>query len=265
MKKILVPVGTSTDAHVTLQYAVDFAKAFEAEVFAMDVFSASTGAGKLANLSGKLSEKGKNRVRDLLTQINTEGVKISVATYEGDLVDGIKEVAKELEIDLIIIASKSNDIKEGLYLGPTTGRIIKRTDIPALIIPRGMTFTPYKNILTAFKSGVLKKNKILRPLKAIQEVCKSTLSLLFVKTPGYTEEDLQINTALMDLSSQVTFSENATIYLGVLEHMQSKQPDLLAVFRRKRGFFVPLWEKTTIPKTKFSARIPVLVLSVKKD
>lgn len=264
MKKILVPVGTSTDAHMTLQYAVDFAKTFEAEVFAMDVFSASKGAGKLANLSGKLSETGKNRVRELLTQVNTEGIKISIATYEGDLVDGIKEVAKELEIDLIIIAAKSNDVKQELYLGSTTGRIIKRTDIPALIVPRGTTFAPYKNILTAFKSGVLKKESILKPLKTIQEGCNSTLSLLFVKTPGYKEEDLQINTALMDLSSQITFSENATIYLGLLEHIQSKQPDLLAVFRRKRGFFVPLWEKNTIPKTKFASRVPVLVLSVKK-
>ena len=265
MKKILVPVGTSEHAHETLQYAVDFAEAFKAEVFAMDVFSVAPRAGKLSNLSEKLSESGKNRVKELLSLVDTREVKISIATFEGDLVDGVKEVAKELEIDLIIIAAKSDDIKQELYLGPVTGRIIKRTDIPALIVPRGMKFAPYKNILTAFKSGVLKKNRILNPLRTIQQVCESKISLLFVKTPGYTEEDLQINTALMDLSSQVTFSENATTYLGVLEHMQSKQPDLLAVFRRKRGFFKSLWEKNTIPKAEFSARVPVLVLSVKKD
>lgn len=265
MNKILVPVGTSVNAHETLQYAIDFAKAFEAEVFAMDVFSVAPRAGKLSNISDKLSESGKNRVKELLSKADTKDVKISIATYEGDLIDGIKEVAKELDIDLIIIASKSDDIKQELYLGPITGRIIKRTDIPALIVPRGMQFSPFRNILTAFKSGILKKNRILNPLKKIQAVCGSTISLLFVKTPGYTEEDLQINTALMDLSSQITFSENATTYQGVLEHMQAKQPDLLAVFRRKRGFFKSLWEKNTIPKSEFAARIPVLVLSVKKD
>lgn len=264
MKKILVPVGTSPHAHETLQYAIDFANAFSAEVFAMDVFSVAPRAGKLSNISDKLSESGKNRVKELLTLVDTKDVKINIATYEGDLIDGVKEVAKELDIDLIIVASKSGDIKQELYLGPVTGRIIKRTDIPALIVPREMQFSPYKNILTAFKSGVLKKNRILNPLKSIQEVCGSTINLLFVKTPGYTEEDLQINTALMDLSSQITFSENATTYLGVLEHLQSKQPDLLAVFRRKRGFFKSLWEKNTIPKAEFAARIPVLVLSVKK-
>lgn len=264
MKKILVPVGTSAHAHETLQYAVDFAKAFDAEVFAMDVFTVAPRAGKLANISEKLSESGKNRVKELLKKVDTGTVNISIATYEGDLVDGIKDVAKELEIDLIIVAAKSNDIKQELYLGPVTGRIIKRTDIPALIVPRDMKFSPYRNILTAFKSGVLKRKKILKPLKEIQEKFGSTISLLFVKTPGYNQEDLKINPALMDLSSQITLTEHATTYLGVLEHLQSKNPDLLTVFRRKRGFFGSLWEKNTIPKAEFAARIPVLVLSVKK-
>ena len=69
----------------------------------------------------------------------------------------------------------------------------------------------------------------------------------------------------MDISSQVTLTEHATTYLGVLEHFQLQHPDLLCVFRRKRGFFQNLWEKNTILKSEFSVRIPVLVLSVKKD
>jgi len=86
-----------------------------------------------------------------------------------------------------------------------------------------------------------------------------------VKTPGYSDDDLMIDTALMDISSQLTFTENPTTYHGVLEHFQAQQPDLLCVFRRKRGFFKKLWEKSTISKSEFYAPIPVLVLSVKKD
>ena len=68
----------------------------------------------------------------------------------------------------------------------------------------------------------------------------------------------------MDLCSQLTVTEHATTYLGVLEHFQSSNPDLLCVFRRKRGFFKNLWEKNAVLKSEFSVRIPVLVLSVKK-
>lgn len=91
------------------------------------------------------------------------------------------------------------------------------------------------------------------------------MSLLFVKTPGYTKEDLKINMSLMGLSSELTQSENPSTYLGVLQHFEAKHPDLLCVFRRKRGFFKKLWERNTILKSEFYAPVPVLVLSVKKD
>ena len=69
----------------------------------------------------------------------------------------------------------------------------------------------------------------------------------------------------MDISEQLTLTENATTYQGVLEHFQSQHPDLLCVFRRKRGFFKKLWEKNTILKSEFFVKIPVLMLRVKKD
>ena len=117
----------------------------------------------------------------------------------------------------------------------------------------------------AFKSGILKRNRILDPLVAIKKKHGSKVDLLLVKTPGYTDDDLKINTALMDLCSKLTITENVTTYLGVMEHFQSKHPDLLCVFRRKRGFFKKLWEKSTILKSEFYVPIPVLVLSVSKE
>ena len=91
------------------------------------------------------------------------------------------------------------------------------------------------------------------------------MNLLLVKTPGYDSDDLKVNTALMDLSLNLTLTENATTYQGVLEHFQSNQPDLLCVFRRKRGFFKKLWEKSTVSKADFFVKIPVLILRAKKD
>lgn len=266
MKHILVPIGTSPDAYHTLQYAVDFASEFSSQIYLMEVFSVSVGAGKsLANVEKKVAESGKERLKEVIGKIDAKNIEIKIASYNGDIVDGLKEIDKELGIDLIIMAPRSNDISEELYLGNTSGRIIKRTNIPTLIVPRGSTLKPLKTILTAFKSGILKRKRILDPLIIIKNKFGAKVNLLLVKTPGYSDDDLKINTALMDISSQLTLAEAQTTYLGVLEHFQSQHPDLLCVFRRKRGFFKNLWEKNTIPKSEFSARIPVLVLSVKKD
>lgn len=264
MNNILVPIGTSSDSHETLQYAVHFAKEFDAQVYVMEVFSVTALTGNLTNVEEKVAKSSIEHLKEVINKVDACGVEIKIATYNGDLIDGLREIDMELGIDLVIISPRSNDIKEELYLGYTSGRIIKRMDIPTLIVPKGTVFKPFTSILTAFASGVLKKGKVLEPLIAIKNKFGSKVNMLLVKNPGYTEEDLRIDPALMDISAQLTITEHATTYLGVLEHFQLKHPDLLCVFRRKRGFFKNLWEKNTILKSEFSVKIPVLVLSVKK-
>lgn len=265
MNKILVPIGTSPDSKETLKYAVDFASDFGSKVFIMDVFVVSSGAASLANVQQKVAQNSVDQIKELIAEIDTKKVDLKIATYNGDIIDGIHDLKKELGIDLIMIAPRSNDINEEYYLGNTTGRIIKETNIPTLIVPKGTKHKPIKSILTAFKSGILKRNKVLHPLISIVNKYSSEVNLLLVKTPGYSEDDLKVNTSLLDLSKGMTISENPTTYLGVLEHFQNQHPDLLCVFRRKRGFFKKLWEKSTILKSEFYAPVPVLVLSVKKD
>lgn len=264
MKNILVPIGVSNTGE-TLQYAVDFASEFSAQVFVMDVFNVLTRTGSLANISEKIAKSSKEHIKEVIEKVDAKGIAIKIATYNGDIADGLKEIDRELGIDLIIIAPRSNEIKEELYLGHTTGRIIKKTDIPSLIVPRGTVFKPFKTALTAFKSGILKRKGMLEPLETIQKKFSVSVNLLLVKTPGYTKDDLKVNTALMDLCSNLTITENPTTYLGVMEHFQSQKPDLLVVFRKKRGFFKKLWEKSTVLKAEFFAPVPVLVLRVKKD
>ncbi len=265
MKHILVPVGSLPNAHETLQYAVDFAANFKSTVFVMEAISTKPLSGNLGKVAQKVTQNREEYLKEVIGKVDSKDVSVKIATYEGDLVDGIEEINKNLGIDLILIAPCSNDINEELYLGNTTGSIVKGTDIPTLIVPRGYEFSPFTKVLTAFSSGILKKKKILRPLMEIKNTFGPDISLLLVKTPGYTNADLKINTHLMDVSSQVNLTEQPSTYLGVLEYLQSEKPDLLCVFRRKRGFFKRLWEKNTILKSEFNAKIPVLILSIKKD
>lgn len=265
MKNILVPIGTSENAHETLQYAVDFAAQFGSNIYVMEVFSVGPAPSTLANIKEKLEENIREHLMAVIDKVDTKGIDIKMATYKGDIVDGLINIDRELGIDLLIIAPRSNDVREELYLGHTSGKIIKQTDIPTLIVPKGTTFKPPKNILTAFRSGMLKRKEILDPLVAIKDKFDSKIKLLFVKTPSYTKDDLKINIFLLSLGSELTQAESQSTYLGVLQHYGAIDPDMLCVFRRKRGFFKKLWEKNTIAKSEFFVPVPVLVLSVKKD
>ena len=85
-----------------------------------------------------------------------------------------------------------------------------------------------------------------------------------MKTPGYIDEDLIIDDQLKLIESSLTISESATTFQGVLTHFLTQNPDMLCVFRRKRGFFKKLWEKNSITKSEFNCTIPLLILSGKQ-
>ena len=152
-------------------------------------------------------------------------------------------------------------IKDEVFLGKTSGKIIKQTQIPALIVPEGFVFKPITRILLAIKSAILKKEQSLKPLMSIKDQFKAEINLLLVKTTYYNDGDFDVNDTLKAIATNIIETENATTFQGVLEHFKSNDPDMLCVVRRKRGFFTKKWEKNTILKKDFHSPRPVLVLS----
>ena len=264
MKNILVPIGSSENAHYTLQYAIDLAKELNSEVFVFRAYNVFSKAGTMINMDEFIEKETKLYLRGVVNSVNTRDVVVKLISAKGSPLETIKNVDKELGIDLIVLSTKSNSINENAFVGSTSGSIVKQTEIPSLIVPESYQFRPIKNILTAFKSGVINKSDVLNPLEVFLSIFSAQTNLLLVKTPGYTEEDLVIDPRLDKIKSTLTVTENTTTYQGVLSHCLIQNPDLLCVFRRKRGFFKKLWEKNTILKAEFNCPVPLLVLSGKQ-
>lgn len=199
-------------------------------------------------------------LNSLVSQTDTKDVTIKIIAAKGGVIESIQAIQAEIGVDLIIAEPKSNSLKEELYLGSTSGSIVKQTKIPVLIVPDGTVFKPFQVALAAFKSGALKKSEMLSPLNEFVKVFRTKVNLLLVKTPSFEEEDGELDEALKSIQNTFTTTENMTTFQGVLEHFQSNNPDLLVVFRRKRGFFQKLWEKNTVLKSEFYTTIPLLVL-----
>jgi len=261
MKNILVPVGSSKNALSHLQYAVDFAEAFGAKLFVVQVYNVYTKAGTMVKVDQIIERESKAFLKDLVSQIDTKGVEVIVKTLKGKLIDTLELACKAADVDLVLIEPRTNSIKDEVYLGKTSGKIVKQMDVPALIIPEGYKFSAPSNILMAIKSAIIKKDHVLKPLKSIKEQFKATTDLLLVKTPFHKDGDFDVNKELKSVVSNITKTENATTFQGVLEHFQANSPDMLCVVRRKRGFFIKKWEKNEILKKDFSSSVPVLVLS----
>lgn len=262
MKNILVPVGNSVNARNHLQYAVDFAKAFGAKIYVVQIYNVYTKAGTFIKVDDIIIRKSMEFLNQHIASVDTRGVEVEAKTFKGDVVDILEKVCEVLQIDLIVLEPRTNSVKDEVYLGKDSGKIIKRTQIPTLVVPEGYKFKVVDSVLMALKSAVIKKEGVLNPLIEIKNQFKAKINLLLVKTSNYKEGDFSVPAELEELIETTKEVRNSTTFQGVLEHYQEFQPDMLCVVRRKRGFFSKLWEDDTILKKDFFvSSMPVLILS----
>lgn len=260
MKKILVPLGNSEKAVNTLQYAIDFASISKAKIYVVQVFESVKSTGFLKKIDEFIEVEAKHELSKILSQVDKKDVEIISKVFKGKITDSISVIAEALEVDIIISSASYTSADSSTYLGPIVGGLVKKTELPILIIPKGYKFKHYKNILLSIRSGLINKTHVLDPLKDLVSIFKAKVNLLHVITPSNTTEDNSLHEDFEALANKISNSENATVYQGVLEHLIEVSPDLLCVIRRKRGFFAKLWEQNSIKKIDFESRIPLLVL-----
>ncbi|WP_298547173.1 universal stress protein [uncultured Aquimarina sp.] len=262
MKNILVPLGLSENSVsiARLQYTIDFAKELGGTVYAVQIFKELPRSGSIPSVNQTLKDISVTTIEEKFAQVDKKGVDLIALPLEGDLLEAIPEFNLKHSIDLIVLGAESHDIKNSYFLGETSGSLVKKTEIPVLIIPENYVFKPINKTLMAIKSGVIKKQNALNPIKEILSAFNSEIKLLQVKTKDFLPEDVEFQKDLAEIITSYKSSENATLFQGVLEHLNENNPDLLCVFRRRRGFFAKLWEENTILKKDFESRIPLLVL-----
>jgi len=261
MKNILVPVGSTENGINNLHYAVNFALMTGAKVYLINLYKEFSKVGTLTKLNQLIIDENETQLQEVLDKVDTKGVDVMAKAIKGDPFEGIARVSKQLNIDLIILSPQSIEIRDEIYLGNTTGKLVKQTEIPMLLVPRNYLFRKFEIILLALRNGHFEKENVLDPLKDIIHLFSSKLDLLHVITPEELGASKDIDKELIQLTDSITTTKNATTFQGVLEHFQSHKPDMLCVIRRKRGFFKKLWEKNAILKKEFHTSIPLLILS----
>ncbi|MEP2936485.1 MAG: universal stress protein [Gilvibacter sp.] len=264
MKRILVPVGNVENGVTNLRYAVQFASLSGATVYLVNIYREFSKVAGLTKVNELIIEESEAQLKKVVDSVDTKDVQVITRAIKGNPFEALNRISKQLDIDLMIVSPQSVDKADEVFLGGVTGKIIKQTEIPVLVIPKEYIFRKIDVILMAFKSGQIKADSILDTVASFKQLFSAKLNLLHVVTPDNTDEDLKIDERLETLKDNCKVTENATIFQGLLEHFQSNNPDMLCVIRRKRGFFKKIWEKNLIYKKEFHTSKPLLVLRGKE-
>jgi nucleotide-binding universal stress UspA family protein len=261
MKNILVPVGTAATAGPTLVYALQMAQDFGATVYVADAEPQSVNPTHIGNIKSLLHKKSDDRIKQLIAEVNTSIAPVKLVEQTGkELVEMVRQLDVQIGLDLIVVSPYSNNINDEVFLGTVSGSMIKKTSIPVWVAPIASEYKTPKRFLLAFKRAAVANATTLAPLKKMVKQYDAKVNALLVKTPDSNSKDWEVGPKMKSLDAPLTTTTNATVYQGVLEHFQATAPDVLCVFKRKRGFFEKLWEPNVVLKKDFYCSIPLLVL-----
>ena len=139
VKKILVPTDGSDYSMRAAEYAIGIAKMFSAQilvVYVIDewVIDQISKATERDHVERELKEAGQHYVNYVLGLAEKEGVKSSSMLAKGRPHEQIVYLARQSNIDLIVMGTYGRRGAERVLIGSVAERVIEYAPCPVLVI-----------------------------------------------------------------------------------------------------------------------------------
>lgn len=198
MKKILVPTDFSDQAENALKVAAQLAKKFNSEIFLlhmlelpMELVDPVQGSSS-HNLPESIffMKLAHQRFKKLMSRPYLDGIKVYETVQFYQAFDGIMEVSKEKNCDLIVMGSHGASGFKEMFIGSNTEKVVRSSTIPVLVIKKDHPEFKIENFVFASDGDTVNKHT-LKNAKSFAEKLGAKLHLLFINTPNnfLTTED----------------------------------------------------------------------------
>lgn len=278
MKKILVPVDFSEHAGYALEVAAKVAKVFNAEILVIHMMGLSE-----AYLTKSESEEAaeahfymklaKKRYETFLNKPFIKGIKVTQMVQNYKIFSEINQVAKENNIDIIIMGSHGASGVSEIFVGSNTEKVVRSSDIPVLVIKEP---TP----LFAPKLAVLACDLALESIKAYQNAralfakWNLKLHLVYVNLPNEEfmstgeinkKAEIFLKTAhngTVPSNIEINYVSDYSIERGIFNHANEIKADLIAIPTHGRSGIAHFFKGSIGEDVVNHANLPVITFKV---
>ena len=138
IQKILIPTDFSEYSQHAVKYAVALAQSFKAKLYVVHVWEQSIVAAPTETFYVEIwveAEKSeKERLNQVTQGLRTEGIDAEPVFVPGTAYIEIVKTAKELDVDLITLATHGRTGLSHLVFGSTAEKIIRLAPCPVLVV-----------------------------------------------------------------------------------------------------------------------------------
>lgn len=138
-KKILVPTDGSEFAQKAEKHALFLAKTNGADIYALSVTENNFVNGlplddEVYQLNQLLKQRSEDNIKEFEEMDETSGIKFHGIIREGSPAKTILEVAKEEDIDLIVIGSSGKSGFDRFIMGSVAEKVVNAAKCAVLVI-----------------------------------------------------------------------------------------------------------------------------------
>jgi len=275
MKNILVPTDFSDNCNKSSMLAIEIAVLFNAEIHFLHQISTVVNWTKLTkvqeqNYPDTLAKIGiaKSNLRALDKQAERKGLKSRTFLEFVSAEDAIVAHSHNFNHDFIITGSKG--IQKGFLkqlLGSNAQKIIRKAQVPILVIKEDTVKFPFKNIVLVsdFKEDI---SNAFKEVDKIAKKCYAKIHLLNINTTSdfnSVENELQpIRMFLKNfpkLENYAMHVYNESTVLGGIEKFESSNDvDLFVMYTHSRKGLSSIFSKSIAENVTNHSKKPVMTV-----
>ena len=279
MKNILVPVDFSEPAKHAARYAMCLAEHLNAERIILYnayqqpmpadplLIEPTMNAMEVFNVSdlGEISRDHLQRFKKEIQSDAPASLQIEVIGEFNELTEGIQEICKAHQIDLVVTGITVGDKFTETLVGSHALDIAKQVTTPVLVVPQEAGYKLIQNILFACDYKQVAKTTPVLPLQKIITETGANLHVIHVKETDKKEEALAAGSATLkqllgNISLQFHEVQNSNFAEAINTFVAQHDINLLVAIPKKHGFFDGLFRKSHIKTLAFHTHVPLLLM-----
>ena len=280
MKVLLTPTDFSENAANALEYATETANALGARLIIAHVYNPplaiQTGLhAVMAEDTARATELAHEKLAVITNTIKQEYPSLS-CSYEiivGNPVSEILELARQRNVDLIVMGTQGASRVVNVIFGSNTASIIEKSECPVLCIPYSTPFKEPKKIVfaTSFQySDIVEASKLVEVARVFN--ASILLAHIVVGAEETDEEkevlekfakEVKIHTGYDKISGKVI--SDAAIHTGLDLLVEKTKADMIVLSTHKRSFFQKFIKPSLTTKFSYYTTIPLLAFHSTAD
>lgn len=267
MKKILILTDFSDNAWNAISYVTAFYSTSTAVSYIIaHVITPKNEATLLTRESDYISNQLVATKKKIQETTSLKEHQVTVTSVEANFTEGIKKIAKDYKVDLLVMGSQGASKAINKATGSHTNAIITKVKYPTLIIPESTVFRKPLNTGLLTDYNFIFKPKVLTTLATTLAIHQSNLSVLRVENSKLPLSSFQQTnrTYLKDFFKETSKGfykvAQSDLEISLQSFVDSMEIDMIAMLAKNLNFFQKLLFNQREVKMNYHLKIPFLIL-----